>query len=928
MFFKYLGVNSYIYSKKDKLTTKEDFDNENNISLPIIIDTEFFNDKRIGITVQIKGIHEDKGIIYCHKDFEKYCIKNNLKPRHKTIREDLAVIDYLKDLGYEINFIKCEYEDLEVTKTVFIDLYAHFAIAELLLVVNGELKENLKDILRKNKDYGLHTNTGEFAKIEQTRRLKFTAQTKKNEPIKNKSDSIATQYQLELNGHWYKVRLRFFDTFGLHGISSYKNLAESTNVNLEFKDDLTQWDKENMNKTYFNKPDDFDNYSLGDLEIYKILVNNAELFKQIYSSLQLDDYYKIPSLTMGKTSEQLFTAKLLSYFNLDDTKDNLKLIKKLCSYGSSNNLKQDVTTTTALLSKVFGGRCRNNTPLTHYIDGLLCDIDIDGCYGNGLRLQKYPIGKPIIESYSINEINQYKTLRQWLNERKYETKDNELVYGLWHCIIDFDGEVKYSQDFLASWFNFKYKDLKTITPIQDDEPTEINSKSGITKIFRYEIKNAVINDDFLDYLFYICNKNQRTELLDNLVIKSAIYYPKFSECKDLAELEEKLGYDCTKQSTKKNIKTVITEIKSAWLSIDLDKFLIDDLLAFRKLYPKKTPLNTLYKLVINSLYGVFCSPFFDTSNCVVGNNITARARLMCYLLEKSLNGNQSITDGVLFDVNKVVYPIQSKRLTAISTVDLYRYSDKNKSLFKHIKLKPLDNAESINFDGEIAIIKYSDKEDLTLNKDDFKLWIADKSIEHLQQVFHPNIRVIHQLSTSINVNKTTKEKICSDKKGMFNLEVKDFYKCAYLHGSANYLFIDFNNELKIGFRSYQNQKHKSFTMQNNKLTESNFYDEQSPSMTFISQLNNDLIERGKVFLKKGILKVNEYSNNAEKFDKLGLCVGDTYYKTGLLREFSQSQLTFNTIEQYTKIDKEITRNKAKYGQSYEFYFTNEDNLLN
>lgn len=931
MFFKYLGVNNYIYQESDKLTTKEDFKEEKEIALPIVIDTEFFNDRRIGITVQLKGIFENEGKIYIHKNFYNYSDKNglNIRDTHKVFKEDLVVIDYLKDLGYEIDFINCKsYDDIEIEKddntarkTIYIDLYSHFAIAELLMIVNGDLKEELIRILQDNKN-------SNYLKIEQTRRLKLSTKIKTKDSYFTK-DSIPTKYQLNLFGEYYKIRLRFFDTFGLHGVSSYKNLAESINVELKYKDNLSQFDKENMQLTYFEKSENFDNYALGDLEIYEILNNNAELFKEIYKTLGIEDFYKIPKLTIGKTTEDIFIARLLKFFGIEENSKDADFLKELCNHGSSNKLKKQVKTTTAYLSKVFGGRCRNNTSLTHCIESLLCDIDIDGCYGNGLRLQKYPLGKPIIESYYIDEKNEYKTLRQWLEERKYGSPNNELVYGLWHCIVEYDGELKYAQDFLASWFDFKYKNLKDYEPIQDDESSEINSKSGKTKIFRYEIKNAIINDDFLDYLFYICNKNQRTELLDKLVIKSAIYYPSYAECKDLEELREKIDLDCAKQSIKKNIKTTITEIKTAWISIDLDKFLIDDLLASRKLHPKKTPLNALYKLIINSLSGVFCSPFFDSSNCVVGNNITARARLMCYLLEKGLNGSQSITDGVLFDVLKVVYPINSTNLTASQLVDLYRYSDAEKRNIRHIELKPLDNAEFIYFDGRSAIIYYGEKDYLFFEtKQEFKQWISDKSIEHLQKVFNPNIRVINELSTSISVNKNTKEKIYTQKKGMFNLEVKDFYKKAYLHGSANYLFIDFNNSKKIGFRSYQNRKHKSFILVDGVLTETNFYDEISPSMMFIEQLNNEKIERGNVFLKKGILKVNEYSNNPKKYDDLGLCVGDTYYQTGLLREFSQSQLTFNTIEQFTLIDKEITRNKNKYGQSYELYFIDNDDLLN
>jgi hypothetical protein len=42
MFFKYLGVSQYIYQESDKLKDLKDFESEDNISLPIVIDTEFF----------------------------------------------------------------------------------------------------------------------------------------------------------------------------------------------------------------------------------------------------------------------------------------------------------------------------------------------------------------------------------------------------------------------------------------------------------------------------------------------------------------------------------------------------------------------------------------------------------------------------------------------------------------------------------------------------------------------------------------------------------------------------------------------------------------------------------------------------------------------------------------------------------------------
>ncbi|MEO0968266.1 MAG: hypothetical protein AAFX80_07980, partial [Cyanobacteria bacterium J06639_18] len=56
------------------------------------------------------------------------------------------------------------------------------------------------------------------------------------------------------------------------------------------------------------------------------------------------------------------------------------------------------------------------------------------------------------------------------------------------------------------------------------------------------------------------------------------------------------------------------------------------------------------------MYGDMVSKYFMTSNPVVGNNITARARCLAWFMEKGLHGWQSITDGCAFELNGVLYP--------------------------------------------------------------------------------------------------------------------------------------------------------------------------------------------------------------------------------------------------------------------------------
>ena len=95
------------------------------------------------------------------------------------------------------------------------------------------------------------------------------------------------------------------------------------------------------------------------------------------------------------------------------------------------------------------------------------------------------------------------------------------------------------------------------------------------------------------------------------------------------------------------------------------------------------------------------------------------------------------------------------------------------------------------------------------------------------------------------------------------------------------------------------------------------------------QLDNpQSIKRSKVFKKTGILKLNDWRNNSNKWLDKGYFCGDTIEKTGLLREFSISQFTYHTKEQYQAIEKEVQRNKRRYNQSYEGYFINDDGTLN
>jgi len=79
--------NRYLHDPSCKITDLTS--HSDNINIPLVIDTEFTGDRRMGITVQIKGVDEATGKIYDHQDLQEYARVNNLKLRHCPVKHDL-----------------------------------------------------------------------------------------------------------------------------------------------------------------------------------------------------------------------------------------------------------------------------------------------------------------------------------------------------------------------------------------------------------------------------------------------------------------------------------------------------------------------------------------------------------------------------------------------------------------------------------------------------------------------------------------------------------------------------------------------------------------------------------------------------------------------------------------------------------------------
>lgn len=854
------------------------------LHLPLNIDTEFWHetldlsrpraacDIQHTLTIQVKGIFDSKGEIYSHPDSVAIA-------RHSVEDSYLIICNYLNSRKIPTRMWRND-SPIHHDRTLRVDFYGFFLLAEVLRISQREMKRDLEKLMvfpRQNK-------------ITMGRRLiaSYTSRTS------NLQEQFAylSNWTIEIIGVKYNLQLAFFDLCAIIGNASYARLCEIAGHELKYKENLDSAQKEEMQRIYLELQEEFDNYALGDLEGYDALLKLESKFEEIYKDLGIEEYWKPGKtlrLTIGATVEKIFESCLMKALGINDR----KLLHSLTKPASSEVIKQS-NDTTKYNAKVDGGRCRNNRPTDCKVESLICDIDISGCYGEGLREQYYPFGRPIQLGLPINsDNNKYMTLGQFLKKCS-----DELVPGLWCARVSCkEGYLlKYAQDYLVSWF--PPKDITKIPTDSDLEEVEwwTEDNIGITKILRHQVNLAIINHDFIQWIDNIASARQRKEMLDNLEVISAIYYPKSCRVNDLGELLEGVQNHRGKNTTTpkgKGRKTKVVKIEQechAWFALNLGDLLITKLLTERKKHPKKTPFNELFKLITNTVYGDQVSPFFPIGNVVVGNNITARARCMAWLMEKSLHGFQTITDGCAFEVNRVPYA-ENQRLTSETLIDAYAKGTDN----GHFKFKSLD-------DTEITDISNHQK-------------IAEKCLEKMRSDF-PGMDVLH---------KPTKTWDGHDRIGQFSLEVKNVFNGIATHGSANYVML-------LG-ESFTEAKYRSHSKKNHEILESNLVvkiKDAKPSQDFLESIykSPESVPRGKVFKRKSIMKIGTFKRGYEQFENSPIFPGCTLERTGLIREFSLATFSFNTFEQFRSWEREWKRLTDTTGQSYEQFYLNDDGTVN
>jgi hypothetical protein len=889
-----------------------------NAIFPIEIDTEYthppidFNKARtdicVNLTVNQRALIHEKG-----RDYD--LTQNPCPRRFNEVKYGFTPIDYLKDYGYDVELTRpLKIDNATDLPWIQFNLIAFFALAEILRVVDGVYKQALIDLM-------VHPNS---QAIEQGRRLRTSTKV-----AGQYLEYIELPWLLKMNGYEYRVRISVIDTCALQGMASYATLAANTGVILPYKDSINAVEKREIYYVYMEPTERYQKYTGNDTYNQKILENHAENMKLVYKVLGVEKYYKCPKLTIGATIARLFGATIQNLFGVD--KDDNSPIKGLCKFSSADYLKRINSTNAWLNAKVDGGRCRNNRPLESNIFALLCDLDINSAYGEGLRVQTYPLGVPVMIDYPMHSPNKYLTLRQFL--RKYK---RQLVPGGWQARATLKPgyQLTNQQDLFPSWYppkNDAFNMPSDTEFAETDQWWEVENV-GLSKIFTTELNRILLQHDNLQWIDNTAGKLLRTELYDNLLIETAMFYPLCEKVNSVDELLDIHSKHCGKNTVevksrkRRTRKISISQECHAWYGVNIGDLLIDKLLIERGKYLDKSPLNSLYKLCVNTVYGDMVSPFFSIGNVVVGNNITARVRVMAWCMEKGFNGFQTITDGCALDINRVLYSRGDRKINGSMVVNLH--ADKKKM---HHTFKPLPYLDDLSVTVKSYEFIGDNNTDLKLKvncEDDNRkiiidnptAWIKKSALSHLRDLF-PGLDVLHAPSTDLDGNPRV---------GQFEFKPKGFFDRGVFHGSANYWLRFGDDDSEPAMRSYSKRDCEMVIPDDDDPDELILSEiDQRPTRNFLSQLfTNQPLQRSPVYIKSKILKVGDYRKNYSHWKITRAEPGMSVNSASLLHEFNLNQFTFQTHAQYKSWERELKTLTRKYNQTYEMFFLNDDGTLN
>ena len=716
-------------------------------------------------------------------------------------------------------------------------------------------------------------------------------------------------------GEVNQIIIEFQDLSQVCGKAPLKGTAASLGIKMRAKNTMDDY-KSNMLEPYLDEElhEEFVKYSKEDACVLfeieeKIKQRNKQLFE--VHGLEAPDKQFYTSGALVSTIKKSYIEKIIGSnkaYELHNYDKKKMTLSQMLSHTTISGLAEEKGNLAAN-ALVQGGRAKNEQPLTFKRKGVIADADFSSCYVSIQRQLVYPVGLPNTYQRPKSAKKTQYTLGEFL--KKYK---DDLEPRTYQIVVS--GELNHLQSLVPS------KDA-TIIKINSNYSEDSPKIEAPFRLFQKEVINGVITSDVLEHLKWTCS-NQELSNWMKLEVVTAIWYPASKRCNSPEEwLEKTQQYikevGCNEEVPVDNKNgTIHYEDRRSkyWLAIPIENFLkpyADErsrLKKERNKYKKGTDEYLFYdaqqttmKLVGNTLYGVFASPYFDIGNVVVANNITAIARCAVWGLNAAAGTFQSITDGGAYDLNNVNYwndkPPSMNVITLQSRKHLLSKNTKN-----IIKQKQL-------FDKELAIVYNPNTQKTELKAEGIFIEGSREQWEEIDKALENHIKEFFRGENRPSLWN------------FMTIAHKDMFKEIVTHAQANYRLLQSNEEYFHRARGNKTQG----TPYNNETEEANInklFQDLNRNPNKIPPYNEQSI--GQV-LKANQANEKLLSKTTNEVQVYELRAGDSIEVTKQIRPISLSMFHWQTKTQFDNWERNNNKLKKDTGWGVEQFFLDDSQYI-
>ena len=363
--------------------------------------------------------------------------------------------------------------------------------------------------------------------------------------------------------------------------------------------------------------------------------------------------------TCGKNIENILLALIEKHFAINNEKDSIfssKELLKLINSGRSETLSQiDGNQFGIVPSTVVGGLLFSRTAKYPIIYGWLFDLDLKSCYATALTSMSLYLGQPVHLTFKYEKPTIKRVVE--LIEKHNIPKDAWMIQAsgvlkkatntLVLSDSQFDSskciQTDYKRYAMPSEIDLEAESMNLIDAEKPSEPT------ALSKIATKEINGGKFTKATLTALSDLPDKYYQEFL--NLKVDAIIYYEPSMMCHSVDELLDKKAnaeLNVIEETLTENLqKATVTKLcgANACLVFPIGKYYKTVAELRGKMKKAGEPVQEIFKLVLNSTYGILASLVMKVNNPIAANWITSCARAAAWRMTNALNGFNPITDG-------------------------------------------------------------------------------------------------------------------------------------------------------------------------------------------------------------------------------------------------------------------------------------------